>query len=56
MSLLHDCLALVTQEAVCVSFVPIRGELGELDGTSLLLVRGTKEGSLVAREGREGIW
>ena len=40
-ALLHDCLALVASEAICVPFVTIRDELGELEGTTLLLMIGT---------------
>ena len=52
MALVCDCLVLVASEAKCVSCEPIRDKSGKLEGTTLVLMGGTKEGSLVAREGR----
>ena len=51
MALVLDCLVMVASEAKCVSCEPIRGKSGKLEGTTLVLMGGTEEGSLVAREG-----
>ena len=40
-ALLNECLALVASEAICVPLIPISSELGELKGTTLLLMMGT---------------
>ena len=41
MALVHDCLVLVASKAKCVSCEPIRDGSGKLEGTILVLMRGT---------------
>ena len=40
-ALVSDCFSMVASEAKCVSYVPIRGEAGKLEGGTLVLRRVT---------------